>query len=177
MILAAWYHTVLAFFFAVVAIVLMLVILLQRGKGVGLAGAFGGTGGTTAFGAKTGDVLTWVTIVAAGLLLTFAVVLNFVFVESGAGLAAPPPPPAAPTSGAPTAPVSAPPTPGPATPAPAIPAPAPTTPPPAMPASGAPATPPPAPAEKPATPPPGAWYHSPHLLDHSPSHVFGADCA
>lgn len=87
MILAAeWYHTILAFFFAVLAVLLMVVILLQRGKGVGLAGAFGGAGGGTAFGAKTGDVLTWVTIVGAALLLTLAVALNFVFREGPAGL-------------------------------------------------------------------------------------------
>ena len=83
MILAAlYYHTVLGFFFAVVAVVLILVILLQRGKGVGLAGAFGGTGGHTAFGAKTGDFLTWVTVVGAGILLIFAVLLNYVFVPT-----------------------------------------------------------------------------------------------
>jgi len=86
MILAEWYHTILAFFFAVLAILLMVVILLQRGKGVGLAGAFGGSGGATAFGAKTGDILTWVTIIGAILLLTFTVVLNYVFVETGPGL-------------------------------------------------------------------------------------------
>jgi preprotein translocase subunit SecG len=98
MILAMWYHTVLAFFFAVLAILVMIVILLQRGKGVGLAGAFGGTGGATAFGAKTGDILTWVTIIGAILLLTFAVILNFVFVETGPGLA-----PQAPPAGTPPA--------------------------------------------------------------------------
>ena len=54
----------------------MMLILLQRGKGVGLAGAFGGAGGTTAFGAKTGDMLTWVTIVGTGVLLTLAVDLE-----------------------------------------------------------------------------------------------------
>ena len=87
MILAAqWYHTILAIFFAVLAILLMIVILLQRGKGVGLAGAFGGTGGGTAFGAKTGDILTWVTIVGAVMLLAYTVVLNYLFVESGPGL-------------------------------------------------------------------------------------------
>jgi preprotein translocase subunit SecG len=86
MILAAWYHTILAFLFAVIAIVLMLVILLQRGKGVGLAGAFGGTGGATAFGSKTGDVLTWVTVTGAVLLLAFTVLMNYVFVQSGPGL-------------------------------------------------------------------------------------------
>ncbi len=83
MILAAWYHTILAFLFAVLAIIVMGVILLQRGRGVGLAGAFGGTPGGTAFGAKTGDVLTWVTIAGAILLLTYTVVLNFVFVPTG----------------------------------------------------------------------------------------------
>ena len=70
MILALWYHIILAVIFAVLAIVLIGVILLQRGKGVGLAGAFGGAGGHTAFGAKTGDFLTWVTIIGAVRALT-----------------------------------------------------------------------------------------------------------
>lgn len=90
MILAAWQHTIWAFLFAAVAILLMIVILLQRGKGVGLAGAFGGAGGGAAFGAKTGDVLTWVTVMGAIVLLTLTVALNFVFRESGPGLNAPP---------------------------------------------------------------------------------------
>lgn len=103
MILAAYYHTILAIFFAVLAILLMIVILLQRGKGVGLAGAFGGTGGHTAFGAKTGDFLTWVTVIGAGILLLFAVLLNYVFVRGKPLLTAPtapPPGPAAPAGGA-----------------------------------------------------------------------------
>ncbi len=80
MILAAWYHILFSVFFAFLAILLMLVILLQRGKGVGLAGAFGGAGGNTAFGAKTGDVLTWATIGLAGVFLLAAVILNlFIF--------------------------------------------------------------------------------------------------
>ena len=83
--LAAWYHPVLAVLFAFVALFLILVILLQRGRGVGLAGAFGGAGGVqTAFGAKTGDFLTWATIVIAAILLVFAVILNFVFVPERA---------------------------------------------------------------------------------------------
>ncbi|GEM_PF-1045460 len=103
MILASWYHTIMATLFAVLAILLMIVILLQRGRGVGLAGAFGGAGGgASAFGAKTGDVLTWVTIVGAVLLLAFTVVLNYVFVETGPGLT---PAGATPTpSGMPTVP-------------------------------------------------------------------------
>jgi preprotein translocase subunit SecG len=42
---------------------LMFVILLQRGRGGGLAGAFGGLGGQSAFGTKAGDVFTVITIV------------------------------------------------------------------------------------------------------------------
>ena len=80
MLLALWYHSILATLFALLAVLLMGVILLQRGKGVGLSGAFGGAGGHTAFGAKTGDVLTWATIVIAIVMLVFAVILNYVFV-------------------------------------------------------------------------------------------------
>lgn len=80
MLLAAWYHPLLAVLFSFLAVILMVVILLQRGKGVGLAGAFGGAGGHTAFGAKTGDVLTWLTVALAGALLLTAVLLNYAFV-------------------------------------------------------------------------------------------------
>ena len=47
------------------AVFLILLILVQRGKGGGLAGAFGGMGGQSAFGTKAGDTFTRVTIVAA----------------------------------------------------------------------------------------------------------------
>jgi preprotein translocase subunit SecG len=105
MILAAWYHTIAAVFFAVLGIWIIIVILLQRGKGVGLAGAFGGAGGHTAFGAKTGDVLTWVTIASAVAFLLLAIVLNYLFVPvtpTGVGGGAPPAgaiPPAGPAGG------------------------------------------------------------------------------
>jgi preprotein translocase subunit SecG len=50
---------------------LICVILIQRGKGGGLAGAFGGVGGSSAFGTKAGDVFTKITIgVAIGWMLT-----------------------------------------------------------------------------------------------------------
>jgi preprotein translocase subunit SecG len=91
-----WYHYILATLFAFMAIVLMGVILLQRGKGVGLSGAFGGAGGHTAFGAKTGDVLTWATIIVAILLLTFAVILNYIFVPPTPFATPPTPPPTLP---------------------------------------------------------------------------------
>jgi preprotein translocase subunit SecG len=49
----------------VCGVLLMFVILLQRGRGGGLAGAFGGLGGQSAFGTKAGDVFTRITIVLA----------------------------------------------------------------------------------------------------------------
>jgi preprotein translocase subunit SecG len=49
---------------------LVCIILIQRGKGGGLAGAFGGVGGSSAFGTKAGDVFTKITIgVAAGWIV------------------------------------------------------------------------------------------------------------
>lgn len=66
-----------------VCMVLMLVILVQRGRGEGLSGAFGG-GGSSAFGAKTGDVFTWITVVGAVIFLSVAVAANFVLDESSA---------------------------------------------------------------------------------------------
>jgi preprotein translocase subunit SecG len=44
------------------ALFLILLILVQRGKGGGLAGAFGGMGGQSAFGTKAGDLFTKITI-------------------------------------------------------------------------------------------------------------------
>jgi preprotein translocase subunit SecG len=43
---------VLVVFHIIVALILMLVVLLQQGKGADLAGAFGGGGSQTAFGAR-----------------------------------------------------------------------------------------------------------------------------
>jgi preprotein translocase subunit SecG len=62
--------------FILVSLVMVLLILVQKGRGGGLSSAFGGTGANTAFGAKTGDVLTWATSVVFGIFLFLAVVLN-----------------------------------------------------------------------------------------------------
>ncbi len=62
--------------FIIVAVFLILLILIQKGRGGGLASAFGGAGGNTAFGAKTGDVLTWATSIVFGVFLLLAVILN-----------------------------------------------------------------------------------------------------
>ena len=64
--------------FIVVCIFLILMVLIQKGRGGGLASAFGGGGGNTAFGSKTGDVLTWATSIAFGVFLVTAVALNLI---------------------------------------------------------------------------------------------------
>ncbi len=47
------------------SVFMILLVLIQRGKGGGLAGAFGGMGGQSAFGTKAGDVFTKITVVVA----------------------------------------------------------------------------------------------------------------
>jgi preprotein translocase subunit SecG len=47
------------------SVFLVLLVLVQRGRGGGLAGAFGGLGGQSAFGTKAGDLFTRVTIFVA----------------------------------------------------------------------------------------------------------------
>jgi preprotein translocase subunit SecG len=56
------------------AIFLIILILIQRGKGGGLAGAFGGMGGQSAFGTKAGDMFTKITIGVAAFWLLLCVV-------------------------------------------------------------------------------------------------------
>src|SRR5437870_9319424 len=93
--------------FVVVAIILMLLVLIQKGRGGGLASAFGGVGGHTAFGSKTGDVLTWATAVLFGVFLLLAVVANLTFnrantqARAGVGASAPVSTPAAPAQNTP----------------------------------------------------------------------------
>lgn len=69
--------------FLIISIAMILLVLIQRPQGGGLSGAFGAGGGggggagQTAFGTKTGDVLTGATITIFVLFLLAAIVLNF----------------------------------------------------------------------------------------------------
>ena len=56
------------------AVFLILLVLVQRGKGGGLSGAFGGMGGQSAFGTKAGDTFTRITVVTATLWILFCIV-------------------------------------------------------------------------------------------------------
>ena len=63
---------------------LILVVLIQRGKGGGLAGAFGGAGGSSAFGSRAGDAFTRFTMWTAGfwLLLIMVLIIRIQPIES-----------------------------------------------------------------------------------------------
>ena len=54
------------------SVFLILLVLVQRGRGGGLTGALGGMGGQSAFGSKAGDLFTRITIGVA----TFWIILS-----------------------------------------------------------------------------------------------------
>lgn len=67
--------------FLFVSLTMILIVLIQKPQGGGLSGAFGsssdGGSGQTAFGAKTGDVLTTMTIAVFVIFLVSAAGLNY----------------------------------------------------------------------------------------------------
>lgn len=78
----------LAALFAVICVLLIVVVLLQKGRGGGLGAAFGGAG-SSAFGTRTGDVFTWVTIVLTSLFLILAIVTTIAHRRPGGTTATP----------------------------------------------------------------------------------------
>ena len=63
---------VISVLFIITCVLLVLVVLLQKGRGGGLGAALGGAG-SAAFGTKVGDFMTWVTIVLTSLFLVLAI--------------------------------------------------------------------------------------------------------
>ena len=64
-----YFLMVLLFF---VSIIMMFIVLLQRGRGGGLAGALGGMGGQSVLGTKAGDVFTKITVTLAVIWVLLA---------------------------------------------------------------------------------------------------------
>ncbi len=60
-----------------ISLFLILLVLVQRGRGGGLSGAFGGMGGQSAFGSKAGDVFTRITVVTAAIWILLCIVWIF----------------------------------------------------------------------------------------------------
>jgi len=76
---SAWLISLMGVALIGVCALLILIILIQKPKGGGLSAAFGGGGGSAsaAFGTKTGDVLTWVTVALFVLFLGLAMGLTW----------------------------------------------------------------------------------------------------
>ena len=72
---AGFVMKIVAVLFVICAVSLVLIILVQKGRGGGLSAAFAGGMASGILGSKTGDFLTWVTIVLVGVFLTLAVVM------------------------------------------------------------------------------------------------------
>ena len=94
---------IVAAFFLLSAVALILIILVQKGRGGGLSAAFGGGIASGILGSKTGDFLTWVTIVLVGVFLTLAVVMAK-FYKPSIGIEASTPPPTTVPTGPPRSP-------------------------------------------------------------------------
>ena len=65
------------------SLLLMFIVLIQRGKGGGLAGAFGGVGGSSPFGSRAGDAFTKITLYMAAVWVL--VIMIHVKVAQGDG--------------------------------------------------------------------------------------------
>ena len=67
-LIAAWWPShVLNLIVMCLSGLLMLIVLIQRGKGGGLAGAFGGAGGSSPFGSRAADQFVKITLWLAGV--------------------------------------------------------------------------------------------------------------
>jgi preprotein translocase subunit SecG len=72
-LIAAFGQTIFMLLLGGMAIFLILLVLVQRGRGGGLAGALSGVGGSSAFGAKAGDVFTKITIGTATIWIILCI--------------------------------------------------------------------------------------------------------
>jgi preprotein translocase subunit SecG len=69
-----WLSTILNWLVLISSFLLIFLVLIQRGKGGGLAGAFGGVGGSSAFGSRAGDLFTRITIILAAVWILLIMV-------------------------------------------------------------------------------------------------------
>ena len=65
MLIASVLHYFMGWLLSLTSVFIVLLVLVQRGRGGGLAGALGGMGGQSAFGTKAGDNFTRITMIAA----------------------------------------------------------------------------------------------------------------
>lgn len=65
-----------------ISLFIVLIILLQRGRGGGLTGALGGAGGTSAFGVKAGDIFTRITAISVLIWIILCAVTTWWYLPS-----------------------------------------------------------------------------------------------
>lgn len=82
---------IIAALFLICSVVLILVILIQKGKGGGLSTALAGGVASGLLGSKTGDFLTWLTITVVGVFLMLAVLMVKFYKPQVSEFGAPPP--------------------------------------------------------------------------------------
>ena len=79
-----WLSHVLNLLVIGTGLLLMLIVLIQRGKGGGLAGAFGGAGGSSPFGSRAADAFVKITLyLAAFWVLLIMIHVKVVKYETG----------------------------------------------------------------------------------------------
>jgi preprotein translocase subunit SecG len=76
-----WIPSLLNWLVLILSLFMILLVLIQRGKGGGLAGAFGGLGCPSAFGSRAGDLFTKITIGVAAFWFVL-IMLQVVAVQS-----------------------------------------------------------------------------------------------
>lgn len=80
-----WYVHGLNAIVLLIGVFMILLVLIQRGKGGGLAGAFGGSGGSSPFGSRAGDAFTRFTLIIA-LIWVVAITVEVLLVQKVGGV-------------------------------------------------------------------------------------------
>lgn len=93
-----WEHYAFTIPLSLLSVFLMMVILVQRGRGGGLTGALGGMGGQSAFGTKAGDLFTRITVGVAAVWILLSMAALKILNKTGTMVAAPPPAATAPAT-------------------------------------------------------------------------------
>lgn len=75
----SFFQGLMAFLLIVTSCFMILLILIQRGRGGGITGALGGAGGQSAFGSKAGDVFTRITIGTAVVWIVLGMLTISIF--------------------------------------------------------------------------------------------------
>src|SRR5512140_2547265 len=88
--------TLFAILLFLTAVFLIVLVLIQRGKGGGLAGALGGMGGQSAFGTKAGDLFTRITIGVAAFWILLCMISLWTFGQQKSLISGSPAPVSAP---------------------------------------------------------------------------------